>query len=77
MRESNEILVSDTNFKLKDPGLLGNMADSKTGAGNTLKEPRASSSFRKERGAQNKTHTYTHTLQPTKIRTCQRNTKTN
>lgn len=44
---STQILVSKIILQQKEPGLLGEVADSRTGAGNIQHEPRACCSVRK------------------------------
>ena len=51
--------VSNTRLQSKEPALLGELADSRTRAGNSQDEPRASYSGKKERRAP-KNHTNTH-----------------
>ena len=44
---SPQILVSKTILQSKEPGFLGELADSRTGTGNTQNEPGASYGARK------------------------------
>ena len=53
------MLVSNTRLQSKEPALLGERADSRTRAGNTQDEPRASYSGKKERSAPKTTHIHT------------------
>ena len=66
---SAQILVSNSIFLIKKPGLLGKMADSRTEAGNIQDESTASFSARKSRSAQENMHTHRDTDKDTDTHT--------